>query len=186
MGIFSFLFKRKNQKEEKKKKLFEELNLFIEQVKEKKKIEPIKTDLLLKEGEEAYLEEKATLLEARSVRYHSTKAVGFRVAREVYVGIAPGKSESQEEWRAIDEGIIALTNERLIFDGSKEERIIPLRKIISARPLLDSIEISTENRKKSMLFTVNNPLIWATLIHILVKGGDLEKIEDLKVDIVDY
>jgi hypothetical protein len=177
MGIFSFLFKRKNQKEEKKKKLLEELNLFIEQIKEKKKIEPIKTDLLLKEGEEAYLEEKTTLLETRSVRYHSTKAVGFRVTRGVYVGIAPGKSESQEEWRAIDEGIIALTNERLIFDGSKEERIIPLRKIISARP---------ENRRKSMLFTVNNPLIWVTFIHILVKGGDLKKIEDLKVDIVDY
>jgi hypothetical protein len=37
MGLFSFLFKRKNQKEEKKKKLLKELNLFIEQVKEKRK-----------------------------------------------------------------------------------------------------------------------------------------------------
>jgi hypothetical protein len=185
MKFFNFLFKKKNQ-EKRKKKLLEELNLFIEQIKAKKVIEPIKTEILLKEGEKAFLKEDTTLLETKAVRYHKTKAIGVRIIPGVYIGFAPGRSESKEEWRIVDRGVIILTNQRLIFDGSKEDRVIPLKKIISIKPSLDSIEISTENRKKIMLFNVNNPFIWATLIQILVKGGDLEKIEDLKVDIENY
>jgi hypothetical protein len=185
MKFFNFLFKKKNQ-EKRKKKLLEELNLFIEQIKAKKVIEPIKTEILLKEGEKAFLKEDTTLLETKAVRYHKTKAIGVRILPSIYIGFAPGRSESKEEWRIVDRGVIILTNQRLIFDGSKEDRVIPLNKIISIKPFLDSIEISTENRKKSMLFNVNNPLIWATLIQILVKCGDLEKIEDLKFDIENY
>ena len=184
MGFFDFL-SSKRKIEERKNKLMEELNLFIEQIKIKKKIEPITTDLFLKEGENAYLSESVTLLETRAVRHHVTGGGGFRVMRGVYVGGASGTSESKDEWRVIDKGFLTLTNERLIFDGNKEDRIIPLKKIISVKASLDSIEISTETRKKSMLFTVNNPLIWGTVIQVLIKNGpNLEGIDDIKINIL--
>jgi hypothetical protein len=184
MGFLDFLSPKKKI-EERKNKLIEELNLFTEQIKARKSLIPITTVVLLRKGEKAYLEGNTTLLETRAIRYHTRGGMGFRVMKGVYVGGASGTSESKDEWRVIDKGILTLTNERLIFDGDKEDRVIPLKKIISVKTSLDSIEISAETRKKSMLFTLNNPLIWATVIQVLIKsGGNLVQIDDVKINIL--
>lgn len=76
---------------------------------------------------------------------------------------------------------MTLTNKRLIFDGAKENRAVPLEKIIPVNPWLDAIEVSAENRKKSMLFPVENPYIWATAIPILIKADNPQKIDNVDI-----
>lgn len=191
MGFLDFLSPKKKIEEKKQRlqRLNNELNLFINQVKTSKSLTPINTHLVLQENENAYLKTNTTLLETRSVRYHKRSGLAFRVMRGGYVGGGGGASESQDEWRVIDKGILTLTNQRLVFDGDKEDRVIPLKKIISVNCSLDSIEVSTETRKKSMVFPVKNPLIWTATIQLFIKtSGDLgqlaNSIETLKINII--
>ena len=157
MGFLDFLSPKK-KREEQKQKLIEETNAFLAKIKEQKGLTPITTSILLKREEDAYLQTDTILQETRAVRKYSGggRGVGFRIAKGVYIGAGgrSGISESHEEWRNIDEGKLILTNKRLIFDGAKGNRVIPLEKIISVNPWLDAIEVSAENRKKSMLFPV--------------------------------
>jgi len=184
MGLLDFL-SPKRKREEQKQKLIEETNAFLAKIKEQKGLTPITTSILLKKEEDAYFQIDTILQETRAVRKYSGsgRGVGFRVAKGVYVGAGgrSGTSESHEEWRNIDEGKLTLTNKRVIFDGVKENRVVPLEKIVSVNPWLDAIEISAENRKKSMLFPVENPYIWATAIQILVKADDPRKIDNVDI-----
>jgi hypothetical protein len=184
MGFLNFLSPKK-KREEKKQKLIEATNVFLAKLKEQRGLTPITTSILLKKGEDAYFQTETILRETRAVRKFTSggEGVGFRVMKGVYVGVGGrnGTSESHEEWRNIDEGQLTLTNKRLIFDGAKENRVIPLEKIISVNPWLDAIEVSAENRKKSMLFSVENPYIWATVIHILIKAEDPRKIDNVDI-----
>jgi len=184
MGFLDFLSPKK-KREEQKRKLIEETNNFLTRIKEQKGLTPITTSILLKKGEDAYFQCDSILQETRAVRKYKSSGggVGFRVAKGVYIGSGSrsGTSESHEEWRSIDKGKLTLTNQRFIFDGAKENRVIPLKKIVSVNPWLDAIEVSSESRKKSMLFPVENPYIWATAIQILIKADDPQKIDSVDI-----
>jgi len=182
MGFLSFLSPQK-KKEELKEKINKGLDEFINQIKVQKGLKPIVIDILLKEKESAYLEYITFLQETRAVRHYKSGGMGFRVAKGVYLGGSSGSSESKDEWRTLDKGRLILTNKRIIFDGQKENRTVPLEKIISVSPCLDAIEVSSENRKKSMLFPVENPLIWATTIQILIKSPNPEKIDNINIKV---
>jgi len=176
MAFLDFLSPGK-KRAEKRAVLIEEANSFVEQIKQNKGLTPIASGLLLKPEEEAFLETNSVLQETRAIRYHKRGGAGFRVMKGVWIGAGSGTSESKDEWRVIDQGKLTLTNKKLVFDGSKGDRVIPLNKIISINPWLDGIEVSTENRSKSMLLSVNNPFIWAAVINVLNKVEDPRKIE---------
>lgn len=120
---------------------------------------------ILQSGEKALLHEPSTLTEARSVRAYS--GTGTRV-KGIWLG--GGLSTSYLAMKRIDTGSVTLTNERFIFDGEMEERILRISDIVSVRPWTDAIEISSQRRQKSQVYSVNNPFIWCMLINMIAKG----------------
>lgn len=182
MSFFD-LFSTQNKKQVKKQELINEANSYIEKVKNNKGLIPITTSILLKKDEDAFLATESTLRETKAIRYSQRGGVGLRVAKGVYVGRSSGKSESQQEWRVIDSGDITVTNQKLVFNGEKENRIIPIDKIVSISPWSDAIEITSETKNKSMLFSVDNPFIWAAVVNILVKVDDPKNLDGVNLDI---
>src|SRR5262245_37511824 len=127
---------------------------------------PISTHLILKNDEHAVLEEQATLLESRAYRVSSGGATRIR---RVYVG--GGVSDSHQRLKQIDQGTLTLTTKRLIFDGSGENRSVQLTQVMSVGPWADAIEVSTERRAKSQIYSgLRNPLIWTAAVRAFAAG----------------
>jgi len=120
---------------------------------------PISTRLILKGDEHAVLEEGSTLFESRAYRLYG--GGGTRIGR---FSVGGGISESEQRVKQIDQGTLTLTTKRLIFDGTTENRNVQLSQVMSVSPGSDAIEISTERRAKSQIYSVTNPLLWATVI----------------------
>lgn len=72
--------------------------------------------------------------------------------------------------KQIDEGTLTLTNQRLVFDGSHENRNVQLSHVLSVRPWSDAIEGSLQRRAKSQVYRVTNPIIWCALLTTLAEG----------------
>jgi hypothetical protein len=68
--------------------------------------------------------------------------------------------------------MLTITNKRLVFDGAGSDRTIALGKIVSVDPRRDSVEVSVENRQKSMVFEAANPFILASIIRLSCQGWD--------------
>jgi len=113
----------------------------------------VDANVMLKRGEAAFYSAPTTLFETRAVRHHVAGHGGVRVARGVWIGGTRGRAESHQEWRRIDDGSLTVTNQRIIFDGRKTNRTVPLDKLISFDTGLGEVEISTSSRQKSMVFT---------------------------------
>ena len=163
--------KLKKEKEKLKKGLITSADGYFDDVKKNKSLKEIKTSILLNEKEFAILEEDTNLKETRSVRSFSggSSGLSFKVSKRLYVrgGNFGGTSESNQEWRVLDDGLLTLTNKRLIFRGKKGTRIIPLEEILFVQATLNSIQISIESKSKKVEFPVNNSYIWAGTINIL-------------------
>jgi hypothetical protein len=184
-----FWTKRKKELEEQRRQqLITEANQYIEEIKSKKAIPIIKSSIFLKEGESVFLEESTDLQETRAVRTFSggSRGVGFRVAKGISVraGGFSGTSESNQKWKALDTGNLIITNQRLIFNGSKENRSFPIKKILSVETFIESIRISIDGRAKSLSFPVQNPYIWSTVINIVCSTKNPLKLDDIKLDII--
>ena len=74
------------------------------------------------------------------------------------MGGGSGQSTSTQEWALIDTGMLTITNQRVIFDGGQQDRIVALDKIVSVVPKLrrdravvGCIELTAEGRQKSMM-----------------------------------
>ncbi len=164
-----------------------EAQFLAEQIKKEKKLEPINTNLFLESNERAFLKENSTLMEARAVRKSTGSRLGFRVMKGVYVGGYQGQSESNQEIRLIENGDLILTSKKLIFRGNKENRMIPLSKIIEIKRHVDAIEIATLGRQKTSLFTVSNPYIWniiLTVLNTVDNPLDFNDIKNIDIDVV--
>jgi hypothetical protein len=116
--------------------------------------------VILQDGELGVLMAKSQLMEERAVRRAGYG--GIRVARGVWIG--GSQSEPHGELRTIDSGTLVLTNQRLVFLGTLRTSEIPLKKIVSITRWLDAIQINMSGRQKAQLFSVDNPLIWESLI----------------------
>jgi hypothetical protein len=68
--------------------------------------------------------------------------------------------------RKLDTGGLTITNKRLVYVGTKEQRSFPLDKVISVDPNLTAVVVSVEGRQKAMAFEAANPLIVTTIIRI--------------------
>jgi hypothetical protein len=169
MGILDF-FKPKPSKQD---LIAAEYHHFIERLTQQGSLEPITVGVSLKKNEFAYLETQASLHETKSVStYSSSGRVGIRVMKGVYIGSgSSGRSQSHQEMGFINEGVLIITNQRLLFVGSTENRIIPLNKIVSVDQLADAIGVFSETRTKTMYFGVDNPLIWISVYQMISKTG---------------
>ncbi len=113
--------------------------------------------VILKKNERAVLVlQNIAFWEPRAVRQtvggyagptiHVAKGVSFRV------GGMQARSESHEELRQIDMGVLTLTTRRMVFTGGKRTINIDLRKILSIEPYKDGIASQRENKQKTEYF----------------------------------
>ena len=162
VGLFVYLFLPKKDNKlayDKNNKVTPENISGSKYVEYKPKLTETNTSLILKKGEVAYFEINAALKETRAERRHESVFLGKRNKNSTFFGGSQGKSKSHQVLTYIDSGSLILTNKRLVFDGSKTNRNIILNKIISIdinEKLFgkDELEISVENRQKSMYFSV--------------------------------
>ena len=98
-----------------------------------------------------------SLREPRAVRRIAGGYGGpsFRVTKGVYfrVGAVGAQSEFNEELRDIDQGVLTLTNKRIVFSGAKRAVNIDLRKIVSVEPYSNGIALRRSDRQKTQYFT---------------------------------
>lgn len=161
-------------KKDKRETLIAAAQLFIEVIKQNKSIPPIASSLILEANEKAFLEEDTTFFEPRAVRKSTGSGAGFRVMKGVYLGGYSGRSESTQEWRDIDQGTLTITNKKIVFRGSKENKTVAINKIISSSNTMDSIQLTMEEKNKPILFQVKNPYMWAAVIHICKGANPLD------------
>ncbi|MDD4062764.1 MAG: hypothetical protein PHV25_03305 [Candidatus Pacebacteria bacterium] len=183
-----FWVKRNQEiKEQKRIQRVVDAENYINKVKEGKSLPVIIPSISLEKNEEAFLEEETKLIETRAIRKHTggMKGIGFRVAKGVYLGSGSrsGTSESHQEWRTIDSGSLIITNKRIVFNGSKENRNIPIKKIISISSTHDHIEVAVEARSKTIIFPVKNSYIWGAVINIVKRTDNPLNLDDMKLDI---
>lgn len=121
--------------------------------------------IFLQPEERGLLEEPSTFYEARATRVYGVGAT--RIGKFTVGG---GASRSHQTLRQVDQGRLALTDQRLIFDGSLENRVLKLSDIVSVEILSDAIEVSSSRRQKSQVFSVANPVLWFVIIRGLAQG----------------
>jgi hypothetical protein len=120
----------------------------------------VDTPVIMKSGEELlFALPGVTLKEPRAVRKSSGGYAGpsFRVAKGVYfrMGRFGSTSESHQEIRDIDRGILTITNERFVFSGNMKTINLDLRKIVQVDPFTDGLALHKEGREKTQYFVWN-------------------------------
>jgi len=171
------------KRREKRALLVKQAQEFIDGVKQKLTLPVVSTDIMLKPGENAVYSSPSVLYETRAVREYHAVHSGVRVAKGVYIGGTSGRSLSTQQWAKLDTGCLTITNKRVVFVGTKEERAFPLDKVISVDPNLTAIVVSVEGRQKAMAFEVGNSLIVMTIIRIASKTIDPSNVSGDKIDI---
>ncbi len=171
------------KRREKRALLVKQAQEFIDGVKQKLTLPVVSTDIMLKPGENAVYSSPSVLYETRAVREYHAVHSGVRVAKGVYIGGTSGRSLSTQQWAKLDTGCLTITNKRVVFVGTKEERAFPLDKVISVDPNLTAIVVSVEGRQKAMAFEVANSLIVMTIIRIASKTIDPSNVSGDKIDI---
>ena len=160
------------RRREKRASLLKQARDFVATVQQNRALPTVTTDIILKPGESAFYSTPSVLYETRAVRHYQAGHTGFRIAKGVYVGGTSGRSVSTQQWAKLDAGRLTITNKRLVFVGRKEDRTIPLNKVVSVEPNLTEIVISVEGRQKAMALEVANPLIAMTIIRLCPRVTD--------------
>lgn len=167
IGVFAAVKLFESQRRAvRRKALLDEAKAYVAVLQYEKRLAPVGTQVLLKNGETAYYFGSGDLYEPRAVRHYESGSAGFRVAKGVYVGRTKGRSVTTQEWTTVDRGSVTVTNRRLIFHGGKEDRSIALDTILALNPGPNHLEISCEKRAKAMAMSADNPLILALVIRI--------------------
>jgi hypothetical protein len=100
-----------------------------------------------------------TLMEPRAVRRYQagSRGVSIRVMKGLSfrVGGYAGQSESHEELRSIDVGTLVLTNERLLFVGSKRTTNIRLADLVTVEAYADALRISRQGKAKPEFYALD-------------------------------
>jgi hypothetical protein len=163
---------RAKQQRDRRALLFAQARAFAASVQQKRALPIVAANIILKPGEVAFYSTPSTLYETRAVRHYQAAHSGFRVAKGVWVGATSGRSTNTQEWTKIDSGWLTITNKRLVFDGTREGRAVPLSKVVSAHNSTTAIEIAVEGRQKAMVFDAPNPLIASLIIRLCCQESD--------------
>jgi hypothetical protein len=163
---------RAKQQRERKALLFKQARDFAATVQQNHALPTVAANIILKPGETAFYLAPSALYETRAVRHYQAGHSAVRVAKGVYIGGTSGRSTSTQEWAKIDTGWLTITNKRLVFDGGKEDRSVPLSKIVSVHSSLTGIEVSVEGRQKAMVFDAANPLVASLIVRLCCQVSD--------------
>lgn len=122
--------------------------------------------IILESDEKAVLNEPSTLTEARATRVYGGAGTSIKG-----VHFGGGESRSFQSLKQIDSGTLTITTRRLIFTGTMESRVTKAKDIVSAKAWDDAIEVSSQKRMKSSIYSVRNPLIWSRVVQMAAKGA---------------
>lgn len=156
---------------------------FIDEAHKNKTLPTITSTLFLEKDERAIFEEETTLFETRAVRNYGGGGVRIRVAKGISVGGYRGQAESSQQWRPLDHGTVTLTNKRVIFNGGKDTRTIPLSKVLNISNSPTTLYIDIDGRVKSIAFKVSNSLVWSSAINVIRNFDDPFSFGDSTLDI---
>ena len=140
------------RRREKRASLLKQARDFVATVQQNRALPTVTTDIILKPGESAFYSTPSVLYETRAVRHYQAGHTGFRIAKGVYVGGTSGRSVSTQQWAKLDAGRLTITNKRLVFVGRKEDRTIPLNKVVSVEPNLTEIVIRLKGARRRWLW----------------------------------
>lgn len=136
----------------------EDISWFADKLFEGKVNLPTKScPIILKKDEKPIIAiPNIELREPRSVRTSSGTYGGptFRISKGVSfrLGGANSRSVSHEEIQKVDEGILTITNKRLVFSGQMKTLNYKLEKIISVTPFMEGVGIQRDNKQKMEYF----------------------------------
>lgn len=121
--------------------------------------------IILKNNEYLILVSKSDYFEERAIRTYS--GVSLRIAKGFYTNTGQSSLNYQNE--KIDFGDLILTNERLIFVGTKRTNASKLSDLIRVKTYIDGIVINKSSKQKSEIYIVDIPNLFRILINILTK-----------------
>jgi hypothetical protein len=115
------------------------------------------TPVILKNNEKVYCAISNVILkEPRAVRVTRGGYAGpsVRIAKGIsfHLGSFGSSSQSHQEIKTIDKGVLTLTNQRLIFSGAMKTISISIDKIVQIDPFTDGISLHKEGREKTQYF----------------------------------
>lgn len=133
------------------------------------------TNIILTKGEIAYWAEPAALFEEKVVgrSYQGgSSGVSFRVMKGVSfrVGAHRGQMVSQTAHVPVSNGLLVITNRRIIFQGDNKSFATKLDKLIDLNPHLDGLRFSESGRQKPRLISLpnqNGDIVCEVLSHVL-------------------
>ena len=115
--------------------------------------QPADLPVLLKKGERVFLVlADIVLQESRSVSTGVYGGPSLRIAKGVSLRLGGFRAQSHEELKAIDQGVVVLTNKRLIFSGSLRSVDVTLSRLTSVEPYRDAIAIGRVGKQKTEYF----------------------------------
>jgi hypothetical protein len=118
----------------------------------------------LRQGEFAVLRRVGCLYEVRSHR--ASVGVGVRVARGVYVGGRQSIPDDRLDKTA--DGLIFVTNQRLLFISASTTIICQYRDILSLSSSLSRIQLNTSKRRRPVVLEFPNVPLAKTLIELFM------------------
>ena len=163
---------RAKRQREQRALLFKQARDFAATVQQNRALPIVPANSILKPGESAFYSTPSVLYETRAVRHYQAGHTGFRIAKGVYVGGTSGRSVSTQQWAKLDTGSLTITNKRLVFVGGKEDRVIPLGKVVSVNSILTGIVVSVEGRQKAIALEATNSLIATLIIRLCSQASD--------------
>ena len=166
----------KRMKEEFFNNLEQEAKVYITKTTGQRSLPVVSSEIFLGDKEIAFFEENVALSETRSVRQSSGSGAGVRIAKGVSVGGYSGSSRSQQEWHTVDHGTFTITNQKIVFSGEKENRIVELKKIFNYQIRNGQIAISYQ--KKNIRLSVANPLICSYILDVIKRTSDPTNLSD--------
>jgi len=113
-----------------------------------------KSPIILKKNERLQMAlPNVSLIEPRAVRTGGYGGGSFRVAKGVSLRTGRFQMESHDELKTIDQGTFVLTDERVVFSGTKRTVNIDLKKILSIEPYSNGIGLRRTGKSRTEYFT---------------------------------
>lgn len=124
-------------------------------------IRPIATGLVLKAKEVAALDVTATLCRfATKTRYvGASQGVSIPLGHGLRYRVSSYRGQPvQSQYLArVDTGHLVVTNQRLVFLGSKRDVSVPIAKLLHLEPYSDAVGIGREGKESRDVFMVQHP-----------------------------
>lgn len=117
--------------------------------------------VILKKGEIAHLQERASLLKEVVQREYRGSSTGysFRIMKGVYYRTGAQRGHMVEvgrSWQPEDDGVLVITSHRAVFTGTRRSVEMSYAKLLNMNVFADAIQIHVSNRQKPTTIRVSS------------------------------